>query len=506
MKTNYFATSSQFVPAQWQRSFFLILWSLIIFITAWNSEGWLQPDEHARVLEPAHFIAYGYASLPWELSADQPIVSWLLGVLVSPILMVTRFLQFEGLSEAALVRAFVGLLASTRFIAIWKILDLLGLKSSRRLFYVLIMMLAVFGPVFLVRTSQENFATTALVWAAFYALKILRESFTRTRGIWFGCLLALTFSARPQVGFAAAGLGLWMLKKQGPSIILPAVLGLILGLLPMAIVDWVTTGAPFLPAYNYLNYALGNEEGGVVWGTSPWWYYIPQFFESWYPPLSVVLIAPVLIGLCRSPILAAIVVPFTIIHFVLGHKETRYFSPMIPFMQLSMFVGFEWLEKKYDFVSKFTTEKFWVLVLQVLAVLTLTVGLFPLNTAPWMYNELGKLIRSGTIQDFTYIGNTTSSFSQFYAKVPGHPHYRQVSWNDVRDGKENPSGWLAFYTLDPEDFLAIEKSCNTEGLHRSPDWLINFMTIFPRSPARRRLNAIIFCPQELRFLTVNETK
>ena len=123
----FFNSSFQSLSKPSQKYYQLILWVLVIACTAWFSEGWLQPDEHARVLEPAHFIAYGYASLPWELSGDHPIVSWLLGVLVSPVLMITKSLQLSGQSEAAIIRFLVGILASTRFIAFWKILDLLRL-------------------------------------------------------------------------------------------------------------------------------------------------------------------------------------------------------------------------------------------------------------------------------------------------------------------------------------------------------------------------------------------
>jgi hypothetical protein len=496
----FFNSSFQSFSKPSQKYVPLILWVLVIACTAWCSEGWLQPDEHARVLEPAHFIAYGYASLPWELSGDHPIVSWLLGVLVSPVLMITKSLQLSGQSEAAIIRFLVGILASTRFIAFWKILDLLRLQASRRVFYILVMMLAVFGPLFFVRTSQENFAATALAWALLMALKIQKETLTTKRGFIFGCLLALTFSARPQVGLAAAGLGLWMLKQQGPAIILPAAGGIALGLLPMAIVDVVTTGIPFLPAFNYLKYALGDEDGGKVWGTSPWWFYMPQFIESWYPPLSIVLAIPLLIGVYYVPSLTALIVPFALVHFILGHKETRYFSPMIPFMQLSMFAGIEWLEKRYRAVEIVTSAKgFWTTTLKVLAFLTLIGGLFPLNTSPWMYSELGHLLRSGAMTSFTYVGNTMSGFSQFYAKIPQPPAYTQISWNDVRDGKATPSGWLAFYALDPDDFRIIQKTCESEGLYQLPDWLIRVLQFSPRSPARRRLNPIIYCKKPLQF-------
>lgn len=480
------------------KSWHILIWIGIIGATAWFSQGWLQPDEHARVLEPAHMIAYGYASLPWELSSDHPIVSWFLGVIFSPLLMITRHLGWSGLSEAALIRFVVALVASTRFFAIWRIMSMMRLKESRQRFYMAVMLFGVFGPLFLVRTSQENIAATALVWALYLAFKMNEFGLSRGRAIFFGVLLALTASARPQAGLAAAGLGLWMLRKQGRSLLFPAALGVALGLVPMGVVDWWTTGTPFLPAWNYLHYALGDEGGGKIWGTSPWWFYIPQFIESWYPPLSILLVIPVLLGLLIVPELGAAVWPFAIVHFILGHKETRYFSPMIPFMQLAMFAGVESLERRSGFVAKITRAKgFWIRTVQFTALLTVIGGFLPMNSSPVMYDKLGKLLRSGEMTSFTYVGNTTSGFSQFYAKVPDPPNFEQVSWNDVRDGVESPSGWLVFYALDPADFLQVLKICQSETPHSYSKWAIDLLLLTPRSPARRRLNPILYCPTPL---------
>lgn len=484
---------------------FYALWLLILGVTAWLSEGWLQPDEQARVLEPAHYIAYGFASLPWELSSETPIVSWLLGTVVSPILMATKWLGLGGLTEAAMVRFLFGCFASTRFIALWEILKKLQLKKSRRLYYLMVMMLGVFGPIFLVRTSQENIATTFLIWAFYLALQMNERGLTRSRAFNFAVLLAFTASARPQLGLAAAGLGLWQLKKQGPGILLPACCGIFVGLLPLAIVDYQTTQNLFSPALNYLSYALGDENGGRTWGTSPWWFYVTAFFESWYPPLSVILVVPVIVGVLLSPSLAVIIVPFLVAHCVLGHKEARYFSPMIPFFQMAMFLGVEHLEASSRFWAWVASlKKIWVGLLKTVAILTLLAGFWPLNSSPWMYAAMGQQIRAGSIGHFTYIGNTMSAFSQFFAKSPESTTYTKVSWNDVRDGLAQPQGWLAFYCLDPEDFFRIQKICDSQGFYEYPDWFVEALTLAPRSPARRKLNPIIYCKQPLNFTAENE--
>ena len=484
---------------------FYTLWVLILAVTAKLSEGWMQPDEQARVLEPAHFIAYGLASLPWELSADKPIISWLLGTVFSPILRLTKWLNFDGRNEAALMRFLFGCLASTRFFALWKIFEKLKLKQTRRVFYLLVMMFAVFGPIFLVRTSQENLATTMLIWAFYLALKMNAEGFTKGRGLCFGVLLAFTASTRPQLGLASAGLGLWQLRRHGWGIVGPAACGLFIGLLPLAVVDQLTTHHFFSPAFNYLSYALGDENGGRTWGTSPWWFYLTAYFESWYPPLSIIFAVPLMVGVFLTPSLAVVIVPFLVAHFILGHKETRYFSPMIPFFQIGMFLGLEHLEARSRFWNWLTSlDKFWLRLLKFIGTLTLLAGFWPINSSPWMYQAMGRQIREGSITHFSYIGNTMTSFSQFYSKMPPSTTYTKYSWDDVRDGHATPQGWLAFYCLDPEDYFRIQEICGNKGFYQYQDWFINTLMLAPRSPARRKLNPIIYCPLALNFSKLHE--
>jgi phosphatidylinositol glycan class B len=473
---------------------------LILAVTAWNSEGWLQPDEHARVIEPASMLAYGYAALPWEISGQPPIVSWFLGFLMAPVLMVTKWLQFSSLNEAATIRFVSGVVASTRFLALTGILRRLGFSEIRQRVYLAFMALAVFGPVFLVRSSQENFACTALVWATWMGLRLTQDGHSRGKAFLFGVFLALTAACRPQVGIAAAGLGLFVVSRLGVRIIPGAAAGMVAGLLPIALIDTVMTGTPFGPAIHYLAYALSDEGGGKQWGVQPWWYYIPEFFESWYPPLGPILLIFIVAGAWRHQAILWTLLPFTIAHVILGHKETRYFSPMIPFLQLSMFAGFEIYEKKWVWLAALARRKNLVSrVFIFTAAVTLGAGLLPLNSSPWMYHMIGQLARTSALKEFTYIGNSMTGVSKFYSKMESPPPYEHVTWNNFVAGQEVGPGWLAFYALDPEDFERVEQLCGTEGLQGYPRWMIHLIESAPRSPARRKINPIVHCPSRIRW-------
>lgn len=474
------------------------IWFILLLITAWASQGWLQPDEHARVLEPAHQIAYGYATLPWEIRDQPAIVSFFLGVLISPLLMITKLFGASGLTEAFVIRLFTGLLSSTRLLALWSIFKHGKLKPERRLTYLAICAFAIYGPYIFVRTSQENYAATALLWAYAIHFDILAEQGKNKLRIFaFAFLLAVATAARLQVGPAAAGLGLFVLYRVGGRIIPAAVAGLILGLLPIAVIDYIQTGVPFSPAYHYLDYALGDEQGGHIWGTAPWYWYFGEFFTAWYPPLTILLAVPLLVGVWLLPGVFWVFVPFTLANIALSHKETRYFAPMIPFMQVATFIGWEWLERnRPHWTAKISarpkTGKFFLGAFMLAGIIG---GFVQLNTSPEMYDRLGELLHSREVDHYTYIGNTRSRPAQFYLKMPGMKPEEKLSLDDAMDGHKIPSGWLVIYATDPVFFDKVSEGCEVKYVGLSPIER-EFLKKLPKAtPIRRRINAIIHCDQ-----------
>lgn len=488
------------MPSKLNNSYliFTCIWFLLLFITAWTSQGWIQPDEHARVLEPAHQIAYGFATLPWEMRETPPIVSFFLGVVLSPLLMLTKLFGASGMTEAFVVRLFTGLLASTRLLALLRIFRLSGLKPERHFLYLVICAFGVFGPYIFVRTSQENYAATALLWAFALHYEIVADrGENRIKLLLFSALLALATSARLQIGPAAAGLGIYVLIRTNRKIIPTALVGLILGLLPIAVIDSIHAGTPFAPAWHYLLYALGNEQGGHLWGTQPWHWYFGEFFTAWYPPLTIVIAVPLIIGIVTAPGIFCVFVPFTLIHFILNHKETRYFAPMIPFMQAATFVGLEWLEKnRPDWAHKALA---WPRTLKFFLYTSIFAGIMggfvQLNTSPEMYARLSELLHAKEVDHYTYVGNTRSRPAQFYLKTPGMKPEAKLTLDDAMSGAKIPSGWLVIYATDPVFFDKVSEGCEVKYVGLSP-FERAFLKMLPKNtPIRRRINAIIHCDQ-----------
>lgn len=558
-------------PIGWPR-FWYFYGAYVVFLVcaAALSEGWVQPDEHFRVLEPAHKIVYGFATLPWEFNSEFPLVSYLLGVLHAPILWATKNLALSGSAEAFALRAFSALFASTRVIAFYKLLPYFGLDPKRHKLYTLLFAFGPSVPLYAVRTSQENWATTALLWAALLFARLaagasqgerqyecqgelhdvspvnswsaLRERagriFKAAPGVvtpaknqsqqheqhqqyqqqqlptWsvgtavgLGVLIALIFSFRFQAGFSAAGLGLLCLIAFGARRTFPVLVGVGLGLVPLGLVDFLYTGTPFLPAWNYLSYALGGEEGGNVWGTDPWTFYVGNYFSNWYPPFSPLLLWPLALGCFYNPLLFAICIPFLGVHFLIGHKETRYLSPMLPFLYLASFVGFEKILQatKVTRLKTFFLSKKGVRLFKGSALIAaaISIGLvsFPMSTAPRLFSILDAMQNTQPfVRPFVYVADSRNNVSFFYYK---HPYFEPekidqsaflsaafsrsfMPWSDV----------YALYRIDLAHFEKIESECHVAFTSVSPIGRKLFGLV-RGVPRKKRLDAIVTCPRPL---------
>ena len=505
-------------PEFWSTT--ILAWgTLALFLlgAAFLSEGWLQPDEHSRVLEPAHHHVFGYSTLPWEFDPKSPMVSYLLGVIYAPLLAWANHLTDNSLIQAGFLRAFTALVCSTRLLALALLLRHLGLSYAKRSRYLILMGLGIFGPLLFLRTSQENWATTCLIWAISLIMTAVPIDSLQQSRLWqwsaqpsqigprsyrrfflIGLLLALGTSFRLQLGVTAVSLGLltvWTFGWRRPLACI--ILGGLCGLLPMAIVDWNTVGQPFLPAWNYLSYALSNEGGGQSWGVSPWYWYFKEYFLTWFPPLSIFILPLLLVGFSRRPIYALVFLPFLFEHLLLGHKEVRYFSPMVPLLFLAAFDGWEYCKK---FVPKFmvpilgrqgwTTGWLW---------LNSSVGigaaLLPLNTAPRMYKALHDRQRAGEIpQTLTLVGNTNRSALQFYYRNPQTiPPLLTIREFFTQIENHEERGWYALYSINTNQLKDIETSC-TNHFQSIPAWVRALYSLSPTIPARKPIHAIVFCP------------
>lgn len=455
------------------------------------------------MLEPAHQLVYGFATLPWELTGPQPMVSYFLGFLHAGPLLISKALGWSGMTEAGLLRTLSGLFNATRVIAFFLILPQLGIAAGLRGLLTGLFALGPFGLVLMVRTTQENWATTALLWATYFALRAeAAGARQQLRDLALAGLLAgLAAAFRFQTGICALALTLFCIWRFGWKAAVVLSLGVLLGLGPLALVDTYFTGTPFLPAMNYLKYALGNEDGGEVWGTSAWHFYVLGYLTTVYPPYSIPLVPLVLRGLKKVQLLAALIIPFVIAHFVLGHKEHRYLFPILPLFFLAGAVGYTSLSKEYlnSLLKKRWTASAWQALPKyalVSCVLWLLLAFVPLNPAPRLYQQLGDLEDQGRLpQSYTYVANSRSQIALFYNKHPDRlpAHIDINTFIDALQKNTLAQGTYAFYRMDSFVLREVEKACSVQFLS-IPGRIRDIME--GMSPILRKvdLDAIVYCP------------
>lgn len=89
-------------------------------------------------------------------------------------------------------------------------------------------------------------------------------------------------------------------------------------------------GEPVFTAYRYFEANI-VQDIAANWGTAPWWYYLVQALLTAVPPVSIVLLALLGLGLWRERKGALVwcLVPFLLVHTAVGHKELRFLYPML---------------------------------------------------------------------------------------------------------------------------------------------------------------------------------
>ncbi|HXP53173.1 MAG TPA: hypothetical protein VN922_24730 [Bacteroidia bacterium] len=314
---------------------------VLTIVAAWFSLGYNQADEHFQILEFANYkLGNGpVADLAWEFNDKirpglQPFIAY----------CTIAVFHFIGLYNpfiiAFLFRLGIGLL--TWLITCKLVIVLLPeFKTERgKKLFVLLNLFLWFIPYFSVRFSSENTATVSFLWALYLILKPYESKRQESISYLFvGLLLGASFFFRFQIAFAIIGLGAWLLfikkiKLQNwLAIIFPA---LCVSAVCVYLDKWMYGTWQFTP-YNYYDANIVRHIA-AGFGTSPWWDYFATFFLLGIPPISLVLMAFLFVGVYKRPmhVLLFVLIPFLLGHIVIAHKEMRFLTPIIfPFIFLA---------------------------------------------------------------------------------------------------------------------------------------------------------------------------
>lgn len=316
---------------------FFIAW----IATAFFCEGAFHADEHFQILEFANWKK-GYVAaeeLPWEFReqmrpAIQPAIACGVWNALEVMGCYNPFRATIILRILSALLAFgVGLLMLKRLnrdypsTGTWNLLLVFGLWFS------------LFCGV---RFSSENWS--GLMFALGFVLLVWPdEKRILSKFLIAGFVLGLSFVLRFQSAFLVAGLAAWLLvnrRLKWNSIVLLATGG-ILAIAAGVLTDrwfygkWVNT------AWNYFNQnlVLGKVNS---FGIDPWYKYFEVTFLRGIPPLSIVVIAGVLLCIVLKPkhALSFTLLPFLLVHFIIAHKEGRFMFPLVPLVPLALVVAY----------------------------------------------------------------------------------------------------------------------------------------------------------------------
>ena len=339
------------------------------------------------------------------------------------------------------------------------------------------------------------------MWALALLVKEKTESLQLKNYFFGAALLSVAVSFRLQLGFSALGLGIFLyfvrLRKDRAHLC-SFVLGGLAGLLPLALVDFFTFGTPFLPAYNYLQYALGGEEGGHVWGTSPWYEYFLAFFTSFYPPFSLLLFLFLAIGISICWPLAAVFVPFVLVHTILAHKEIRYFAPILPVMALLMIAGFEKMHssKIWQTHASFAEKcrKIFAIFFGAGALIGIAWCFIPLDGRPQLTEFLRNLQEKDHSLKYTLVVDSRTVLPEFYLKNPGFQPDKMDSKTFLKSLEENGLAGqnFALSRIDLRELSSIDGKCVVRYVSLNK-FLIYLMSLVENIPRRKRVDMYIEC-------------
>jgi len=182
------------------------------------------------------------------------------------------------------------------------------------------------------RFSSENWGGALFAIGLGTALTSSAPSFRRF--VLTGFLFGLSFLCRFQMALMCGGCFLWfLLIKRTP---LRALTGLFLGL-GVAVVfgilmDLIFYGEWILTPWNYLYHNIVANKLNEF-GLSPWHFYVTKFFQNGVPPLSLVFLTVFVLFPIRHPlhVLSFCLIPFFLVHQLIGHKEIRFLFPLVYF-------------------------------------------------------------------------------------------------------------------------------------------------------------------------------
>lgn len=375
-----------------QEKYILPIGAIALFIGSIFSEGYHHFDEHFQILEFAG-VKLGLteaSNLPWEYH-------YRMRPTLQPTMVVLfyRFFEMFGADNPFFISFFLRFLSgSMAFLSLYMLYNVFKdhfiQKELSRWF--LVLSFTLWFVVYVgVRFSSENWS--GLLFVIGFSHFFLRPKKSQLTFLAIGALFGLSFLFRFQAAFLTFGFTLWLLiiKKERFTNVLVLVLGFGVAVIAGVLIDSWFYGEFTLSAYNYFDQNLmQNKVSGF--GEEPFWWYFSQNIVRGVPPISFLYLtgfAAVLVFRPKSPVIWSLI-PFLLVHCLIGHKEMRFLFPMCFFLPLLMVQGIEVLQERFQKALSQTTAMrvFMKVVLTVNSLVLLVVVFKPADSQISLYRAL----------------------------------------------------------------------------------------------------------------------
>ncbi|WP_288845067.1 hypothetical protein [uncultured Alistipes sp.] len=309
----------------------------LTLLYAFFSHGYYHHDEHFQILEYACMKLFGTPTsdhLAWEFSlmmrsGMQPFIVWCLGRVLLALGVYSPYLLIFVLQLLCGAFSVAALLVFGRAVR-----DELGDERQERI-YLALGLLLWFLAYLHVHFSAEMMAGNMLLLLAAATLRYLssdaRHEFRW--GLLLGALAGATFVVRYQTGFALLGYGLWLLLfRRRWKLYAGMVPGVAVLLAFGLLTDRWLYGEWTLTPVNYLRENILNGHM-LKFGVEPWWYYFTASLAESGVLFGLLVWAAMLRYFWRQrrSVVTWMLVPFLLVHFFMGHKEIRFFFPVLFF-------------------------------------------------------------------------------------------------------------------------------------------------------------------------------
>lgn len=290
------------------------------------------PDETFQYWEQGYRLAFGNGVIPWEYRTG--IRSWIVPGFIAGIMSAVE--NMSGNSTVWRVAIQFILAASSLSIVATAFLWARRLSGTGAAILAGFVTSIWFEFIYFSAKPLTEVIAAALLFPAAYMLCASDNPSSRAR-IVGGGLLGLAFVLRFHTAPMIMVIGVAsMLRSPWPRWTVQVAAAALI-VLASAWLDWQTLGSPLQSIWKNFTVNVINDKASTF-GESPVFWYLMLYANAW-PGFVVPMLAFILVGTRRAPLLFLAPLALLLSHSLIAHKEYRFLYPTLPFVLTLASVG-----------------------------------------------------------------------------------------------------------------------------------------------------------------------